>query len=125
MRGFFYLMTTLGIDIETYSSESLKTAGVYRYSEADDFEILMVGYAIDNQEVQILDGWSQWFLDALVDPTITKTAWNAQFEMVCLGKFLKYKPDPAQWECTMIRSAMLGSIGSRTHNGLNKVICLD
>ena len=106
-------MHELGIDIETYSSYDLKTCGVYRYVEAPDWAILLFAYAVDGGPVQCVDLASGESLPedvraALTDPAVTKTAYNATFERVNLGKYLGQRLDPAQWRCTMVRAARLG-----------------
>lgn len=106
-------MKELGIDIETYSSYDLKTCGVYRYVEAPDWAILLFAYAVDGGPVQCVDLASgetlpEDVLAALTDPTVVKTAYNATFERVNLGKYLGIRLDPAQWRCTMVRAARLG-----------------
>ena len=106
-------MHTLGIDIETYSSISLAKAGVYRYIEAPDFEVMLIGYCLDDShDVHVIDLTEEelptWFAVALLDSNFLKTAHNAQFELLCLAKWIGLKLDPAQWECTMIKAAMLG-----------------
>ena len=106
-------MHELGIDIETYSSYDLKTCGVYRYVEAPDWAILLFGYAVDGGPVQCVDLASGESLPedvraALTDPAVVKTAYNAAFERVNLGKYLGQRLDPAQWRCTMVRAARLG-----------------
>ena len=84
---------TLSIDIETYSSIDLTKCGLYRYVEAPDFEILLIGYAFDDGAVFVADlatgmPFPAAVLEALTDPSVIKTAWNAQFERVCLEKHL-------------------------------------
>lgn len=106
-------MKELGIDIETYSSYDLKSCGVYRYVEAPDWAILLFAYAVDGGPVQCIDLASGESLPedvraALTDPAVTKTAYNATFERVNLGKYLGQRLDPAQWRCTMVRAARLG-----------------
>lgn len=108
-------MKELGIDIETYSSNDITTCGVYRYVEAEDFAILLFSYSIDGGEVQCVDIASGEELPgdirkALTDPAVTKTAYNAAFERICIGKWLgvKGRLDPAQWKCTMVRAARMG-----------------
>ncbi len=106
-------MRELGIDIETYSSYDLKTCGVYRYVEAPDWAILLFAYAVDGGPVQCVDLASgetlpEDVLAALTDPAVVKTAYNATFERVNLGKYLGIRLDPAQWRCTMVRAARLG-----------------
>lgn len=106
-------MKTLSIDIETYSSEDLSKSGVYKYAEAEDFEILLFAYAYDDGPVEIIDLASgetlphQVFLD-MRDPTVLKTAFNANFEITCMNRAFPGMQFPEQWECTMVKSAMLG-----------------
>lgn len=108
-------MKELGIDIETYSSCDLTKCGVYKYVEAPDFTILLFAYSIDGGDVVCVDFAQGEELPsdvraALTDPEVTKTAFNAAFERICIGKFYGYaKPlDPAQWQCTMVRAARMG-----------------
>ncbi len=104
---------TLGIDIETYSSEDIASCGVYRYAEADDFTILLFAYSVNDGPVQIVDLASGEELpgrifDALTDEAVLKTAFNASFERTCIGRYYGIHLKPEQWECTMVRCAMLG-----------------
>lgn len=106
-------MKTISIDIETYSSVSLQKAGVYKYSESDDFEILLFGYSIDNGEVQVVDLASGEkipadVLAALYDDSVEKWAFNAMFERICLSNYLGEWLKPDSWHCTMIWAATLG-----------------
>ena len=107
-------MKELGIDIETYSSNDLPSCGVYKYTEADDFTVLLFAYAVDNGSVQIVDlacgeQLPDEIRDALTDESVTKTAYNAAFERICLSRFLGLPyMDPAQWQCTMVAAARLG-----------------
>lgn len=110
-------MKTLEIDIETFSSVNLAKAGVYRYVEAPDFEILLFGYSIDGGEVRVIDLASgdalpQEILSALEDKTVTKWAFNAQFERICLSRFLGYPTgtylETDSWKCSMVWSAYMG-----------------
>lgn len=108
-------MKELGIDIETYSSRDLSKCGVYKYVEAPDFAILLFAYSVDNGPVKCVDLAQGEHLPpeivaALSDPTVIKTAWNATFERICLSRYLGLdRPlDPAQWKCTMVRSARMG-----------------
>jgi hypothetical protein len=104
---------TLNIDIETYSSNDLRTCGVYKYVEAEDFEILLFAYKLDGDPVKIVDLASGETLPreinhALLDPNYLKTAFNAQFERVCISRFFHKLCFADQWECSMVKSAMLG-----------------
>ena len=106
-------MKELGIDIETYSSYDLKSCGVYRYVEAPDWAILLFAYAVDGGPVRCVDLASgeslpEDVLAALTDPAVVKTAYNATFERVNLGRYLGKRLNPAQWRCTMVRAARLG-----------------
>lgn len=110
-------MRALSIDIETFSSINLAQSGVYRYAEAPDFEILLFGYSADGAPVEVIDFSAGETLpsdihSALTDPTVTKWAFNAQFERVCLSRYLGYPVgqylDPSSWHCTMVWSATLG-----------------
>ena len=110
-------MKNLEIDIETYSSINLQKSGVYRYVEADDFEIMLFGYSVDGGEVKVIDLMAgekipSDILDALTDEDITKWAFNAQFERVCLSRYLGYPfgsyLKPSSWKCSMVWSAYMG-----------------
>ena len=110
-------MKTLSIDIETYSGAPLKKCGVYRYCEDRSFEILLFGYSADGGPVQVVDFTAgeqlpSEVLSALSDPTVIKWAFNAQFERVCLSRWLGMPVgeylDPASWRCTMVWAATLG-----------------
>ena len=124
-------MKTLSIDIETYSSVELPKCGVYKYTEAPDFDILLFGYSVDGGPVQVVDLASGETIPtevvaALTDDTVTKWAFNAQFERICISRWLRDHGgfdntgysipedsvgnylDPAAWKCTMIWSAYMG-----------------
>ena len=110
-------MKTLSIDLETYSSADISKTGVYRYSESPDFEILLFGYSIDGAPVQLVDLTCGERIpddvkDALSDPSVTKWAFNASFERICLSRWLGLPSgtylEPQQWRCSMIWSAYLG-----------------
>lgn len=107
-------MRELGIDIETYSSYDLKTCGVYRYVEAPDFTILLFAYCVDGGPVTCVDmaqgeELPAEILDALRDPVVIKTAFNATFERVCISRHFGWPlMDPAQWRCTMVAAARMG-----------------
>ncbi|MDO4568658.1 MAG: DNA polymerase, partial [Clostridia bacterium] len=102
----------MGIDIETYSSTPLPKCGVYRYCDSPDFEILLFSYAYDDGPVITVDLASgerlpTEVLSALEAPEILKAAFNAQFERVCLSKYLGHWLDPAQWRCTAVMASYL------------------
>ncbi len=126
-------MQSLSIDIETYSDIDLTKCGVYRYAESPAFEILLFGYSVDGSEVTVIDlaqgeKIPDEILDALTDDTIIKWAFNANFERVCLSRYLRdlgrsLEPfhdthplstemaqylNPAGWRCTMVWAATMG-----------------
>lgn len=106
-------MKELSIDLETYSSESLLTGGVYRYTQAADFEILLFGYSVDGAEPQVVDLASgetipKEIITALSDPAVTKWVFNALFERTCLSRYLGVYLSPVGWCCSMIWAATLG-----------------
>lgn len=106
-------MKKLSIDLETYSSVDLGKSGVYKYAESEDFEILLFAYSIDDGGVKVIDLASgeiipEEILAALKDESIEKWAFNANFERVCLSRFLGKRLKPQGWYCTMIWSAYLG-----------------
>lgn len=106
-------MRTLSIDIETYSSVDLAKSGVYRYAEAPDFEILLFGYSVDAEPVQVVDfacgeKIPKEIQQAILDNNVTKWAFNAQFERICLSKYFGIHLAPDSWRCTMVWSAYLG-----------------
>lgn len=134
-RRFFEVksMKTISIDIETFSDVNLAKCGVYKYAESPAFEILLFGYAIDGGKVQVVDlargeRIPDDILDALTDESVTKWAFNASFERVCLSRYLRdlrisldpfhdHHPlsrdcarflNPAGWKCSMIWSAYMG-----------------
>jgi len=110
-------MKTLSIDIETYSSTDLKKSGVYRYVEAPDFAVLLFGYSADGGPVHIVDlacGEAIPFevVSALTDESVTKWAFNATFERICLSRHLGLPTGeylaPSSWKCSMVWSATMG-----------------
>lgn len=107
----------LSCDIETFSSVSLAKCGVYKYVEAPDFEILLFGYSADSNPVQVIDLASgeelpPEIMAALTDKAVTKWAFNANFERVCLSRFLGLPTgeyfEPSQWRCSMVWAATMG-----------------
>lgn len=104
---------TLSIDLETYSEIDIAKCGSFRYIDDESFEILLLGYAFDDEPVTVIDLTADEevpadFLAALYDPEVTKTAWNCAFERFGLWKhFDRYCP-PEQWSDTMILSAVCG-----------------
>ena len=126
-------MQTLSIDIETYSDVNLSKCGVYKYAESPDFEILLFGYSADGSEVTVIDlaqgeHLPQKIIDALTDDTVIKWAFNANFERVCLSRYLRdlgvsLDPfhdnhplstecarflNPVSWRCSMVWAATMG-----------------
>jgi len=108
-------MNSISIDIETFSSANLQKCGVYRYAESDDFEILLFGYSVDGGAVQVVDlacgeKIPKEIINALMDNSVTKWAFNAMFERVCLSKWLNLTDylDPTSWKCSMVWSAYMG-----------------
>jgi DNA polymerase bacteriophage-type len=109
-------MKLLSIDIETYSKVDLIKSGVYAYCESPDFEILLFAYAVDDEEVQIVDLASgeeipDDILKAMTDPAVIKTAYNANFERTCLAKHFHQPMPPEQWRCSSVHALMLGLPG--------------
>lgn len=105
-------MNNLSIDIETYSSYDIKL-GVYKYTEAPDFEILIFAYKEDNEEVQIVDLLNGetipfYIMQSLTDPKVKKHAYNAAFEICCIEKHFKIDLDTHQWSCTMVLAVQAG-----------------
>jgi len=110
-------LNTLGIDVETYSSIDIRTSGAYKYTESDTFQILLFAYAFDDEEIQIIDFMNdekipQKVIDALNDPQIIKTAFNANFERNAIKNYLKIPCPPEQWHCSMVKALTLGLPGS-------------
>lgn len=126
-------MQTLSIDIETYSDVNLSKCGVYKYAESPDFEILLFGYNADGSDVTVIDltqgeRLPQEIIDALTDDSVIKWAFNANFERVCLSRYLRdlevsLDPfhdnhslstecarflNPESWHCSMVWAATMG-----------------
>ena len=135
MAGAFFQiggkMETISIDIETYSENDLGKCGVYKYVQHPDFDILLFGYAVDGGAVRVADLASgetlpEEVLAALSDETVTKWAFNSNFERVCLSEWLRRNHpeyfssysvpgdtvgdylDPRGWKCSMVWSAYMG-----------------
>lgn len=125
------MIKEMSIDLETYSDVDISKCGAYKYAESDNFEILLFGVSIDGGEVQVFDlacgdTIPDDILAALSDDTVTKWAFNANFERICLSNWLKrHHPehfkgygipedpaskylDPSSWKCTMVWSAYMG-----------------
>ncbi len=110
-------MNTLEIDIESFSDVDLSKTGVYRYSESPNFEILLFGYSVDGGDVKVIDlacgeKIPVEIMSALEDETVEKWAYNAQFERICLSRYLGLPDgeylDPSSWKCSMVWAAYLG-----------------
>lgn len=106
-------MKQISIDIETYSSTNLNQTGVYRYANSQDFELLLFGYATDFGPVKVVDLTQgekipTEIIKSLDDPTIIKSAFNAQFERVCLSRFAGHRLTPVGWHCSRVWAATLG-----------------
>ena len=106
-------MRNLSIDIETYSDVDLSKCGVYKYASSPAFEVLLFGYAADGGDVRVVDlacgeQIPEEVISALSDTSVTKWAFNAMFERVCLSNFLGEWLEPEGWHCTMVWSATLG-----------------
>jgi len=106
-------MSTLAIDIETYSSVDLAKCGVYKYCQSPDFEILLIAYSYNGSPTLVLDMYESsnldsFFFDALIDPKIIKTAHNAAFERTALAAYLGLAMPAEQWDCTMALAAQCG-----------------
>lgn len=100
----------LSIDIETFSSENIKS-GIHKYVSAPDFEIILFAWAFDNDPIQVVESTlllPEEVISALTDKSIRKTAWNAIFEMLCIQKDTGIILDPHQWYCSMTQAMMLG-----------------
>ena len=124
-------MKRLSIDLETHSDIDLSKCGVYKYVESPNFEILLFGYSVDEGPVKVVDlalgeKIPDEILDALTDESVTKWAFNSQFERICLSEYLRrFYPEkfisysikedsvsrylsPISWKCTMTWSAYMG-----------------
>ena len=124
-------MKELSIDLETYSDIDIQKCGAYKYAESENFEILLFGVSVDGSPVKVYDlacgdTVPEEILAALSDEKVTKWAFNAAFERICLSNWLKrHHPehffgysipedpaskylDPESWKCTMIWSAYMG-----------------
>ena len=110
-------MRTLSLDLETFSDVDLSKCGVYKYASSPAFEILLFGYSVDGGDVQVVDlacggEIPADILKALEDESVMKWAYNAQFERICLSRFLGFPVgsylDPSSWHCSMVWAATLG-----------------
>lgn len=110
-------MKTLSLDLETFSDVDLSKCGVYKYASSPAFEILLFGFTVDGGDVQVVDlacgeQIPADILTALEDESVMKWAYNAQFERICLSRFLGFPVgsylDPSSWHCSMVWAATLG-----------------
>ena len=106
-------MRCISIDIESYSDVDLSKCGVYKYSSSPNFEILLFGYSVDGGDVRVVDLCQGEeipadIVAALSDESVTKWAFNAMFERVCLSNYLGEWLEPESWKCSMVWSATLG-----------------
>ncbi len=100
-------MKSIEIDIESYSDVDLYKCGVYKYSSSPNFEILLFGYSVDGGDVKVADlacgeEIPAEILAALSDESVTKWAFNAMFERVCLSNYLGEWLEPESWKCSMV-----------------------
>lgn len=139
-------ITSLEIDIESFSSVDLKKCGVYKYAESPDFEILLFGVSVDGGEVTVYDLASgdtvpEEIIRALSDDSVIKWAYNASFERVCLSVWLRRNYpqhfssysiegdtvwnylDPSSWRCSLVWGAYMGLPLSL--EGIGKVLKLE
>lgn len=111
----------LFIDIETSSTTDLSKAGVYRYAESEDFQILLFAFSFDGDPVEVIDmkhfeAMPDFLIEALLDPDVIKVAHNAAFERICLSRYFQDLGmldeheflDPGDWQCSMVHAATLG-----------------
>ena len=106
-------MESISLDIETYSSVDLSKSGVYKYAESKDFDIILFAYSVDYGEIKVIDLTKgeeipQDIKLALKDIHVKKWAFNANFERVCLSKYLREDLSPVGWRCSMVLSAYVG-----------------
>jgi len=122
-------MSRMSVDIETYSSIDLTKSGVYRYVEAPDFDILLIGFSVDGGPVEVIDCTDRHnnyeeerkmvqFKKHLYDPECIKQAFNANFERTCLAKWLGKEMPPREWRCTMIKCLTMGLPGNLAGAGM-------
>lgn len=117
----------LSIDIETAFSKDLSKCGVYSYCEDKEFHILLFAYAFDNEEVKIIDFTKneklpKEVLEALLDDNIIKSAFNANFERICISAYLNLYLSPKSWKCSQVHALSLGLPPSLERVG--DVLCL-
>ena len=106
-------MKKISLDIETFSSVDLSKAGVYKYADSEDFEILLFAYSVDDGEVKVVDLVNgekipDEIINGILDEKVSKWAFNANFERICLSKYLGKNLSPSSWYCSMVWSLYLG-----------------
>ncbi len=115
-------MPTLHIDIETYSDVNLQKAGLYKYVQSPQFQVMLFAFAFDDQPVMVVDLLAggplpDAVLRAIADPSVIKLAHNAAFEWYCLSKFFGHTLPLEQWRCTMVHSLYCGYPGKLAYLG--------
>lgn len=118
----------LGIDIETYSDVDLISCGVYRYIDTPNFEILLFAYSIDDGETKIIDlamgeKLPDDVMEMLLDDSVIKTAFNANFERTCINRYFNLQLKPESWSCTAVQASMLAL--PLNLEGVGEVLSLD
>lgn len=118
----------LGIDIETYSDIDLISCGVYRYVDTPNFEILLFAYSVDDGETQIIDlamgeKLPKEIMEMLLDNSVIKTAFNANFERTCINRYFGLQLKPESWFCTAVQASMLAL--PLNLEGVGEVLSLD
>ena len=118
----------LSMDIECFSDVDLIKCGVYAYADSPAFEILLFAYSFDGGETQIIDLAQGEKLpaeveDAIFDVSVTKTAYNANFERTCLSKYFGRYIPPESWHCSAVQAAMLAL--PRSLEDVGRVLGLD
>ncbi len=118
----------LEIDIESFSDVDLIKCGVYAYADSPAFEILLFAYSFDGGETQIIDLAQGEKLpaeveEAIFDVSVTKTAYNANFERTCLSKYFGRYIPPESWHCSAVQAAMLAL--PRSLEDVGRVLGLD
>ncbi len=118
----------LAADIESFSDVDLIKCGVYAYADSPAFEILLFAYSFDGGETQIIDLAQGEKLpaeveEAIFDVSVTKTAYNANFERTCLSKYFGRYIPPESWHCSAVQAAMLAL--PRSLEDVGRVLGLD
>ncbi|MBV4424316.1 DNA polymerase [Clostridium tyrobutyricum] len=118
----------LAIDIETFSDIDLISCGVYRYVDTTSFEILLFAYSVDDGEAQIVDlamgeRLPEEVMEMLLDESVIKTAFNANFERTCINRYFDLQLKPEAWSCTAVQASMLAL--PLNLEGVGEVLSLD